>query len=329
MSWNQTLFKYQFDKTAVSELNLVGFEEISFTTNSIIPFPVKEGMFYTKGVILKDKATGRILDDSEYNFIAIDPYLTARTGKEVAGAIELVDNNFIGKLSLTYQCVGGAEGMSNSLVRKLIDAIEGAANGGDWSWELITGKPSLFPPSSHTHPLSTISDLGTLKQSLEDVANALIMRIPLGDSPLNFQEQIDRVVKLQAQMQNMINRIALQSGTAEDLTAVQNLIENDHKIHDEYISVVAGTEKTISEWGVSAGISAKGSVIFTDGTDVETLDFNIVWSAKKSPKIVAFGNVRTGNKLLTVSVVKINNAIRLQVTPSLTGTVKLKWSELV
>lgn len=328
MSWMQTMYKYQFDKTGRLPTNLISFEEVIFATNSIVPFPVKEGMFYTDSVVITDTATQRTLSTEEYKFIAIDPFITARTGKETAGAIELVNNNYIGTLSVSYQCVGGAEGMSNSLILKLIEAIEGAQEGGDWTWEMIQGKPSLFPPENHTHFLSGISELGTLKQALEDVANALIHRTPIGESGAEYQEQINRVIKIQASMQNSINKIALEHGTAEDLEDLENLIKNDHRNTDGVASLVAGDYQKITDWNIVDGISAKGSIMFTDGTDVESVNFSIVWTEEKDPKISSYGNTRTGDKLIDLMAIKVASKIELRVKPSVGGNAYMKWSEL-
>ncbi|OAV00222.1 MULTISPECIES: phage tail protein [Moraxella] len=54
-------------------------------------------------------------------------------------------------------------------VRRLANQAQASANGISLTWDSITGKPSLFPPSSHTH---TISQISGLQSELNNKANA-------------------------------------------------------------------------------------------------------------------------------------------------------------
>lgn len=54
-------------------------------------------------------------------------------------------------------------------VRRLANQAQASANGISLTWNSITGKPSLFPPSSHTH---TISQISGLQSELNNKANA-------------------------------------------------------------------------------------------------------------------------------------------------------------
>jgi hypothetical protein len=53
--------------------------------------------------------------------------------------------------------------------------VEGGG-GGASTWDDITGKPSTFPPSAHTHPASEISDSTAAGRSMLTAANAAAQR---------------------------------------------------------------------------------------------------------------------------------------------------------
>ncbi len=100
------------------------------------------------------------------------------------GPVELAD-----RIDLDYATVPGAayvpltsRGVANGVASldgtgKVPAAQLPASSGGAPAWADITGKPSTFPPSAHTHPVSDVTNLGTQLTALAAADTALDVRV--------------------------------------------------------------------------------------------------------------------------------------------------------
>jgi hypothetical protein len=92
-------------------------------------------------------------------------------GFDLADRINLDDPPETGDTYVTLGMRGAANGVAALDGTGKVPAAQlPAASGGAPAWSEITGKPSTFPPETHTHPISQVSDLGPiLVESAADV----------------------------------------------------------------------------------------------------------------------------------------------------------------
>ena len=66
--------------------------------------------------------------------------------------------------------------------KKLTIAVTGAGGGtgGSVSWDTLSGKPTTFPPTSHTHPVSQVSDASDVGKAVMKAADAAAARTAIG-----------------------------------------------------------------------------------------------------------------------------------------------------
>jgi len=325
-----TLFKYQYDKTGTSASNLIANEVHTFTTPRLVPIPLKEGAFYTESIVVQDLTTGLILTKGvDYTFQSLEPYLTAAAGKEVAGAIQLTSTTFIGSINITYQCVGGPEGYANSLILDLIEAINSASDNPSIPWANIIGKPQRFPPELHSHPLSIFTGLEALTQALDDVTNALVNSKPMLGTNQNILEQIDGILRVQAQMQNAINRISLNIGSTTLLNQLQERIKNHPAIPDSTHTVTSNTWTTVASWDESVGNSAHGTILSVDTNGATHTTFYLTWVAGGDIAVATQGMIGTDTTEFQVQAIRDGSDIALQVYTPADATVKTKWHHVL
>ncbi len=56
------------------------------------------------------------------------------------------------------------------VVREIIADAGGGGGGGPVAWADVTGKPSTFPPSGHTHPASDVTDFNSASRGQTEAA---------------------------------------------------------------------------------------------------------------------------------------------------------------
>lgn len=325
-----TLFKYQYDKTGTSASNLIQNEVHDFATPRLTPIPLKEGAFYTESIVVQEVGTEIILVKGvDYKFQSIEPYLTAASGKEVAGAIQLTNTSFIGSIRVTYQCVGGPEGYANSLILDLIEAINSTSENPTISWANIIGKPQRFPPELHSHPLSIFTGLEALTQALDDVTNAIVNSKPMIGTNQNLLEQIDGILRVQAQMQNAINRISLNVGSTTLLNQLQQRIENNPAIPDTTLSASSSTWTTVASWDESVGNSAHGTILSVDASGATQVSFYVTWVAGGDIAVATQGMIGTVATEFQVQAIRVGSDIALQVYTPADANVKTKWHHVL
>ena len=321
-------WKYQFDEFGTNPSNLVTGELKTLAANHI-PFPLNEGLFYAESVMIKPQGASSFwVAGVDYKFVGLDDYITAKTGKEAVSAIEVVNKTWTGVLEITYQCVGGSEGMPVGVVRQLLEAIELAINNNTIDWNTdISNKPTYFPPAPHGHPLESMEQLDLLTQAIRELFNALINRIPMAHTGQHLQEQIDRVLGIVAQMRNALNAVVAVAGS---MTLIQDILDQL-----DALELIASNEKAlnanqsslIGEWNLNTINSVRGLITFiADGTsETETFDFIVAGTATTAPVFTEFAPLRTSSKIMNLAVTRVGLSLRLTVTPLLKGRVKVKY----
>jgi hypothetical protein len=106
-------------------------------------------------------------------------------------ASEISDSTTVGRAVLTAASAAAARsaigaGTGNSDL--VIGTTAGTAKEGNWvpSWSDVTGKPSTFTPSSHTHPASQISDATTVGRNVLTASDAAAARSAIGAGTSNL-----------------------------------------------------------------------------------------------------------------------------------------------
>lgn len=237
---------YQFDNTSSNNDNLVVDELHPLLLNGARILVPRHGVAYTKDLIVQPSAGGSALRlGIDFNFVSIDTYLTTLTGHETFSAIEVKNDLLAGNMLITYRAVGGVEGASNKLMHDLIDALDAISQGGV-NWADIINKPALFPVGDHDHPITQLTELQLLSNTIADLRQALVDSRPLQLSSLNLIAQDERILQLIANLDNRVNLLF------RDLKAYvdSKFEDNQHQIRwlDEYNPSLGlvGVSQTIS-----------------------------------------------------------------------------------
>lgn len=322
-----TMYKYRYDDTGKSTANLIVNEEVTIAPGATMPFPVREGLLYTDGVsIVKEGTTAPLTVKTDFTFISIDPYVTAATGLEAAAGIQMVDKTWSGKLKVTYQCVGGPEGMASSLMQDLLTAIKNiTATSSTVKWSEIIGRPQKFAPAVHSHALSNLTELERLSQSLDDVTNAIINRDPMNDTGTHYQEQIDRIMRVQSQMRNSINSLAAVRGSGNQITELKNALDNLAAVSDAKTGASVATPVVLGSWPIVSYNTVRGGVSFISGASSHAVEFLMTTAGGAVPKITQFADVYTSEPMFTLKTVINGNNFEVRGVPTKNGTFKAKW----
>lgn len=223
-----TPLRYQFDPTGKRSANLIIEEEHVLSSSDAKLLVLNEGLFYTDGFILRRSGSGTpLVKGTDYGFVSLDPHITAQTGLEAAGAIQLSDDATNDTYYVTYQCVGGYEGRSNQLVLDLIEAIE-LAKTGELDWKAIKNKPTQYPPAYHTTELSSITGWDALVTKLHELKTALLDTHSLGSSALTLKRQDERLMYLITELKRDLSWV-MQSN-ADLFTSLENILGRIDKL---------------------------------------------------------------------------------------------------
>ena len=218
---------YEFDRSGQAGSNLIAGELHDLTNNVLNVVLLAEGSYYADSLVINSVVLGRALVRGEdYKVMATDLEISAYTGKEVAVGINILDKNLSGDITITYQAVGGYEGKSPSVVRKLIEAIDNAESANvDWA---NVNAPDTFPPEEHNHGIETLTELEILSNAFRDLTNAIKETYSLDLSGVALRSKTDRIQALLSEMRNDLNRVATGGGIGEDATEaeIQAVMDN-------------------------------------------------------------------------------------------------------
>lgn len=82
------------------------------------------------------------------------------------------------------------------------------ASPGEVSWDDVQGKPTSFPPSSHTHPIAQVDGLqDALDGKLEDVSWDDVQNKPASFPPSSHTHSIAQVDGLQAALDGKLGEV--------------------------------------------------------------------------------------------------------------------------
>lgn len=140
---------------------------------------LNHGAFYVDNLLIRDN-TGRRLDkgvDFETAYLYGD--LSSLTAKEIMAMIVVKNVAVVSPISVTYQAVGGAFGISTVELKALMESLEE----GNFSlkWEDIIGKPTAYVPEDHDHEWwqlwgmeSTVTEIDRIAQAWKYGTKAIV-----------------------------------------------------------------------------------------------------------------------------------------------------------
>lgn len=189
-----TLFvhRYQYDKTGLDPNNLVENEPHQLGSDPIRIITPKYGYFFKNTVKLYCIDKQEYLDSAKYIFTEYFEEQSIKVGKEIYGAIVIMDDTVVGDINLTYQALGGINSKSSENILAVhfdrLQSLE-AVDYGD-----LTDLPKRVKPTKdHKHPTSIIQDIGLLAKNLSSVGQAyMIGKAPAHNSVIDY---IDRIIK--------------------------------------------------------------------------------------------------------------------------------------
>lgn len=205
--------KYQFDKLGNLPDNYIIEEPhlINQSTSKVVL--VTNGLFYTHDFIVrKQNSPVPLTAGVDFEFIGQDSYVTAKTNLENASAIQMLNPDVSGTYLITHRLVGGKEGMLNTFVSFLIEALEEAKNS-TVEFVNIKNRPFQYPPEEHTHVLADLQRWEGVTTLMSQIRDAIIDSRSLGSSALNLANQDQRLLQLIAELQGEVNTLSLRLGS--------------------------------------------------------------------------------------------------------------------
>jgi hypothetical protein len=148
----QPLFRFGLDLTGHNPDNFVGDEthQLSNRRNrGVVP---KAGAYFADSLIVVEVNTSRILTRGiHYVPIELNQILSMQTGKDIFGAVLIIDRNIYREVKISYQCVGGEHQQSAQTLFDLLEKLPD--DGNTYSWYEIDDKPLEFEPTPHLHAI--------------------------------------------------------------------------------------------------------------------------------------------------------------------------------
>lgn len=91
--------------------------------------------------------------------------------------------------------------------------VDIGGGGSDVTWDTLPGKPSTFPPSSHTHSITDVSGLqSALDEKLESVSWGDVQGKPSTFPPASHTHTIEDIQNLQTTLDDILARLAALEG---------------------------------------------------------------------------------------------------------------------
>ena len=159
MKQSVPIIKYPLDLSGSNPTNLVlqEFHDIGPDTGrALVP---QHGPFFTESLVIVERITGRVLTPHD-DYMVLQPYqeATRRTGKPVSAVIYIHSKSVADEIYIDYQVVGGEFSWSIFAIKQLIEDLD--LDNRPAHWNDVIGRPLLFPPTPHLHPLSDTFGFG-------------------------------------------------------------------------------------------------------------------------------------------------------------------------
>lgn len=169
---------YPFDPTGTATTNLISGEQHVITgagsPNFNIFVPDFAPFFPESAVVtgVAQDGTSKTMVEGVDILFTHDFYTASlRTGKRVCGSVSMLDWQWKGVISITYQTIGGIWTLDTAAIDKILgDAVH---NPRVTTWEQVTYRPYDFPPIVHTQDVSTFVGADDLVTALNAIETAI------------------------------------------------------------------------------------------------------------------------------------------------------------
>lgn len=190
------LKRYPLDSTGRSTDNLVDTERHILTTegNDII-FPRYGAYFNDSMVVKQGEKTLAFNKDYQLSFFWQDA--TIKVGKPISVALQILNNNLIGEIQLTYQVVGGEYQGTLEAIESIKDFIPNMHR--NIFWDDVINKPEAWVPTRHLHQINDVFGLTSLVLVLEELRRSIE-----NQSVLKLKSVYDRFLKLKQYVETNI-----------------------------------------------------------------------------------------------------------------------------
>lgn len=165
-------YQYPYDPTGKSPDNVVSDEPHPLAPvqgkgySLIVP---KAAPFFREDFKLVHTASGKILTpDVDYVFTHFVMDLSHGLQKHIYGSVTVVNQQYMGNVTPTYQTLGGALVLHEDNFAKY--AIHLLESDGAYPWDKLTDVPSEFPPSEHEVPLETTAGYDELISAIKQIS---------------------------------------------------------------------------------------------------------------------------------------------------------------
>lgn len=331
MSTIVTPYKYQFDPLGNSPANFASWR-VELTSTNHLPQVCPHGLFYDNDLLrIVRVSDGALMEKGvDYKLAGWEKWVSEIADPDPYAAIDFINKASVEVYEVSLQVVGGPEGNPISMINSLVEAIQEATLRPMLDFNLnVKGKPSQYTPSKHKHVLQDMEDLYKLTQKFDDVFNALVQRVPMNNSGLHFQEQIDRLLGLVGRVYNRLNIVSGEVSTEykDKLAELAANLANYVRLEDDVATVFPNATVNISTFPVTEVSSLRGIVSLDTGTHVETIDFVCSSGPGIIPQIMplAYCNTDTDNEFMTLDAVQTSNSLLIQVKSTAGGTIKVKY----
>lgn len=181
------LFRYGLDLTGNNSDNFVSNELQQLDNRRNRAVAPTYGAYFADSMVVIESTTGRILTRGTH-FVPIELYqtLSLSTGKDIFGALLVIDKEVISPLSISYQCVGDEYSRSAQTLVDLLNKIPDDKL--NYSWYDILNKPEVFNPTPHLHPIGEAVGFEYMVYALEKIRNAILWT----DTPM-YQNLLDYI----------------------------------------------------------------------------------------------------------------------------------------
>lgn len=171
---------YAFDPTGQLLDNRITGEvqTITPTTNVYHVLVPNAAPFYAESLQITytnlSGTTVTLVEGIDYHLGHIYAGASRATGHPVYGSIVLLNNALSGTGSLSYQTIGGQWVVDTPTITKVLSDL--LRNPRTTTWEIVSDRPEVFPPTPHAWNLTDMVGQTELVQSVAGVASAIAQR---------------------------------------------------------------------------------------------------------------------------------------------------------
>ena len=173
-------YLYDEDITGESPENIV-LNELHLVTSGLLPgeFNIiipKAMPYYRESMVVRHVATNRVLipgvEWQAGNVFESASYETEWVKGGLYGSILIMDRTLLGQFKLdTYNTLGGEWTLPSNTILELL--LHRLIDPRTMTYEVVCGKPYVFPPTGHNHPLSDWTGFAEVISGIDRVAFAI------------------------------------------------------------------------------------------------------------------------------------------------------------